>query len=307
MTGIENGLRAEHLADAVPELIGKVKQLTGRQTLVEAELAADVIACGADILWAERVKRTAEVKPDQVRHALAAGVAILAERPGGVTFGGLHWCTTGHPEGQECPGPGAWDLPERSVNRSARGAFFTPRDLAEEVTHGALEDLVYEPGPRHTGDREAWRITPSVHILQKKIGDIAVGSGVFLLAACRFLADRLVEAWFAEADHPMQDLPPYNPMTLAARRLTMRCLYGADVDPTSVELSRLSLALLAPTAPIDLTKQIICGDSLLGITNLDQLAAGHFDPAKGPGVGVMDPELLHLLMQVEAHIARERV
>lgn len=311
MTAVANGLRAEHLDEAVPELIGKVKGLTGRQVLAEAEQAADVIACGADILWAEKVTRNAEVKPDEVRHALAAGIAILATRGGGVTFGGLHWCTDGHPRGEDCSGPGTWTLPERSMNRSARGAFFTPRSLAEEVTDGGLEAIVYEPGPIDTGDKDLWRLIPAVKLLQLKVGDIAVGSGVFLLAACRYLADRLVEAWFAEADHPLQDLPPYNPMTLAARRLVMRCLYGADIDPTSVELARLSLALLAPSAPVDLTKQIVCGDSLLGITSLDQLAAMHLDPQKGREIhGLfppMDPELIRLLGQVEAHLARERV
>lgn len=304
-------LTAEHLAAAVPQQIDQVKALIGRQILVEAERAADIIACGADILWAPKVRRNAEVKPDEVRHALAVGLAILAARPGGVTFGGLHWCTGPHLHGETCPGPGAWELPDRSMNRSARGAFFTPRTLAEEVTDGALEDLIYEPGPRHTTDKDTWRLVPSVHILQLKVGDIAVGSGVFLLAACRYLADRLVEAWYAEADHPTQDLPPHNPMTLAARRLAMRCLYGVDIDPTSVELARVALALLAPLTPVDLTKSIVCGDSLLGIHNLDQLATGHFDPAKGRDLhGLfppMDPELLRLLMQVEAHLARERV
>ncbi len=292
----------------VSGLIAEVKRLSARQRLVEAELAADVIACGADVLWAEKVPRNAEVTPDQVRHALTAGLAILALRPGGVEFGGLHWCS-GHPWGDACPGPGEWTLPERASSRSARGAFFTPRQFAEETVVGALEDLAYDPGPRDTFDRAAWQLRPAVHLLQLRIGDIAVGSGVFLLAACRWLADRLVEAWFAEADHPVQDLPPYNPMTLAARRLVMRCLHGVDIDPTSVELSRVSLALLAPTSPVDLTKQVVCGDSMLGITSLDQLAACHFDPARGRqlhGLPV-DPELVHLLAQVEAHIARERV
>jgi hypothetical protein len=311
MTSVDSGLRADHLTEAVPEMIAQVKSLTGRQILAEAERAADVIACGADILWAQKVTRNAEVKPDQVRHALAGGLAILATRAGGVTFGGLHWCTDGHPRGEDCPGPGKWTLPERSMNRSARGAFFTPRSLAEEVTDGGLEGIVYEPGPIDTGDKTLWKVLPAVKLLQLKVGDIAVGSGVFLLAACRYLADRLVEAWFAEADHPLPDLPPYNPMTLAARRLVMRCLYGADIDPTSVELARVSLALLSPSAPVDLSKQILCGDSLLGITSLEQLAAMHLDPAKGRELlGLyppMDPELIRLLGQVEAHVARERV
>lgn len=295
MSTVAAGLTGDHLHASVPKLAEQIKGLAGWQMLAEAERAADLIACGADILWAAKVPRKAEANPDAVRHAIAAGVAILATRPGGVTFGGLHWCANGHREGDQCPGPGQWTLPDRAINRSTRGAFFTPRSLAEEVTCPALEDLVYEPGPRHTGNRDTWRAVPSVRILQLSIGDIAVGSGVFLLAACRFLADRLVEAWFTEADQPVPQLPPYNPMTLAARRLAMRCLYGADIDPTSVELARLTLALLAPTTPVDLTKQIVCGDSLLGITSLDMLAEVY-----------PDFELLRLVQQVEAHLARVR-
>lgn len=295
MNTITTGLTGQSLLAAVPKLAEQVKILTGRQALAEAERAADLIACGADILWAAKVPRKAEATPDAVRHAIAAGIAILATRTGGVTFGGLHWCANGHPDIERCPGPGEWTLPDRATNRSTRGAYFTPRDLAEEVTGPALEDLVYEPGPRHTADRETWRPVPSVRILQLSIGDIAVGSGVFLLAACRFLADRLVEAWFTEADQPVPQLPPYNPMTLAARRLATRCLYGADIDPTSVELARLSLALLTPSTPVDLTRQIVCGDSLLGITSLDMLAEVH-----------PDFELLRLVQQVEAHLARVR-
>lgn len=293
------GLTVETLS-GVPNLIQEIAALDVRDRLVEAERCGDLVACAADALWAERLPRSAEVKPDDIRHALATGLAILALRPGGVAFGGLHWCID-----PGCPDPGEWTLPERGMTRKARGAWFTPRALAEEVAFGALEDLVYRPGPRDTADTDMWRLRPAVHILQLRIGDIAVGSGVFLLAACRFLAARLVEAWFVEAGEPMRELPPYHPMTLAARRLAMRCLRGVDIDPTSVELSRISLALLAPTSPIDLTTQIVCGDSLLGVTSLDQLAAGHFDPAMG--VGTLDPELLRLLYQVEAHIARERV
>lgn len=296
MTTIATGLTGQHLTDAVPELTEQIEGLAGWQKLAEAERVADLIACGADILWAAKVPRKAEATPDAVRHAIATGVAILAARAGGVTFGGLHWCTKGHPDREQCPGPGEWTLPDRAVNRSARGAFFTPRDLAEEVTWPALEDLVYEPGPRHTADRETWRVVPSTRVLGLAVGDIAVGSGVFLLAACRFLADRLVEAWFTEADQPVPQLPPHNPTTLAARRLATRCLYGADIDPTSVELARLSLALLTPSTPVDLSRQIVCGDSLLGITSLDMLAEVH-----------PDFELLRLVQQVEAHLARRRV
>lgn len=294
------GLNIEQLIADVPQAIGEVGALSTRQRIFEAEFAADVIGSGADTLWATKKVHKDDIQPDEVYKGIKYGIALLAHRQGGVTFGGLHWCAAEH---DECPGLGQWDVPG-SANRSTRGAFFTPRSLAEEVTFGALQDLVYFPGPAQTADRTAWRVRSSAEILGLKVGDIAVGSGVFLLAGCRYLADRLVDAWFVEADHPPQDLPANNPMTFAARRLVMRCLYGTDIDATSAELCKLALALLAPTAPLDLSDRIVVGDSLLGITSLDQLDRMSLDPG-APLRPVMDPKLLRLLSQVDAHMREE--
>lgn len=38
-------------------------------------------------------------------NALARGLALLAHCPGGVTFAGLHWCTTAHPHCPNRPAP----------------------------------------------------------------------------------------------------------------------------------------------------------------------------------------------------------
>ena len=86
----------------------------------------------------------------------------------------------------------------RSSRRAATGTHYTPRSLAEEVAIGALQPLVYRPGPLETADEAAWQPRPSSEILQLKVADIAMGSGAFLVAACRYLADKLVEAWQAE-------------------------------------------------------------------------------------------------------------
>lgn len=294
-----NALDPQRLAADVQAAATDVAALPPRAVLFEAERCADVIGSGADTLWAAKVHKK-DLQPEEVYTAIRYGLAILACRPGGVTFGGLHWCGAEH---DGCLGIGEW-LVAGSASRSARGAFFTPRALAEEVTFGALEDLVFRPGPNTTADKTLWRIKPSAEILRLKVGDIAVGSGVFLLAGGRYLADRLVEAWFAEADHPTQDLPPMNPMTLAARRLVMRCLYGVDIDPMSVELARLALALLAPTSPLDLADRIVCGDSLLGITTLDQLDRMSLNP-NAPLQPVIDPKLTRLLSQLNAHLREE--
>ena len=88
----------------------------------------------------------------------------------------------------------------RSHRRAATGTHYTPRSLAEEVAEGALQPLVYRPGPLETSDSAQWRIRPSSQIKELKVADIAMGSGAFLVAACRYLADRLIEAWLAEGD-----------------------------------------------------------------------------------------------------------
>lgn len=68
-----------------------------------ADAAADLISCGADQLW-ESNPRKRDLPRGQVISAIARGLAILAYAPGGVTWGGSHWCVASH---QECPGPSA--------------------------------------------------------------------------------------------------------------------------------------------------------------------------------------------------------
>ena len=87
-----------------------------------------------------------------------------------------------------------------SHRRAATGTHYTPRSLAEAVAEGALQPLVYRPGPLETSDTSQWRIRPSKQILELKVADIAMGSGAFLVAACRYLADHLIKAWLDEGD-----------------------------------------------------------------------------------------------------------
>lgn len=279
---------AEHpllpAVEAVPDAIAEVGTWPVGRRITEAEQHADTIGSGADVLSVTdpRKLRRAEVQPEQVREAVAFGLAILAHRPGGVEFGRLHWCAVEHPG---CAGRGALDLPG-SAPRGDLGAFFTPRDLAEGVATPTLEGTLYRPGPLDTADRGQWRLLPSTEILAKRTGDIAVGSGVFLLAALRYYSARLCEAWHVEAGLPA-DTEPGPAMTLAGRHRALGCLYGLDIDPTSVDLCRLALALMAPTVPVDLTHTIRRGDALLGITSWEHIARMSLDPEQprvfGPG------------------------
>lgn len=284
----------------VPAWIDKARGMAETEQLVEAERCADIIASAADGMFAATKpvrqsknpsKYSPEPQPHEIREAAAQGLGILAHRPGGVTFSGQHWCTAAH---DGCPG--TWDVRVKDLHRvwiggderGARGAFFTPRHLAEKVVEGTLEALVYEPGPLQTvccdGPIEAghacskpnWDLKPSAAILALTTCDIAVGAGVFLLASARYLSDRVQEAWAAEAD------PRAGNRTEALRLVAGHCLYGVDISPWSTELAKLTLRLLTPHTDVpELDRNIVAGDSLVGVSSLDQVRWMHMTPEQG--------------------------
>ncbi|MEW2220783.1 type IIL restriction-modification enzyme MmeI [Streptomyces sp. NPDC006990] len=186
--------------------------------------------------------------------------------------------------------------------RKNTGTHYTPRFLAEEVVLHALEPLVYEPGPLQTADTEQWRLKTADQILELKVADVAMGSAAFLVAACRYLADRLIEAWELEGraeamayragravDAVTAADAEQDPVVVEARRqIIEHCLYGVDINPMAVEMAKLSLWLVSmdPDRPFTfLDDRLVAGDSLLGVTSLDQLEAVHLDVEKGDLIG----------------------
>ncbi|MEW2400402.1 DNA methyltransferase [Streptomyces sp. NPDC046862] len=191
----------------------------------------------------------------------------------------------------------------RSSKRKATGAHYTPEWLATEVVKGALEPLVYSPGPLETADKDAWRLKSSAEILRLKVADIACGSGAFLVAACRYLAERLVEARAIEREEAaegriraqidadvIRPLEPFREraeegfdlvMIRARREVAERCLYGVDINPLAVELAKFALWLdtVEPGMPFTfLDDRLIDGDSLVGISRSEQVDYMHVLP-----------------------------
>lgn len=186
------------------------------------------------------------------------------------------------------------------VNRRETGTHYTPKSLTETIVKETLEPLVYI-GPADGVPREDWRLRPSREILDLKICDPAMGSGAFLVQVCRWLSERLVEAW-DEVERAGQvitsegavvdeigELEPLRDdsedrMLIARRLIAERCLYGIDMNPLAVELAKLSIWLitLAKGRPFGfLDHNLRCGDSLLGIHDLDQLLYLDMAPDKG--------------------------
>jgi hypothetical protein len=153
--------------------------------------------------------------------------------------------------------------------RRRTGSHYTPRDLTEPIVRHALRPIL---------ERLGADATPA-QILDLKVCDPAMGSGAFLVEACRQLAERLVEAW---ARHPgtRPPIPADEDEDLLARRLiAQRCLYGVDKNPMAVDLARLSLWLATLARDHEFTfldHALKPGDSLVGL-DLDQIEALHWD------------------------------
>jgi hypothetical protein len=174
-------------------------------------------------------------------------------------------------------------------SRSSAGAHYTPRSLAEDVVKHALEPLVYNPGPHQQVD--GWVPVSSDHILDLKVADIACGSGAFLVAAARYLAARLVEAWQREGAAVGT---PHDLQTHAIRTVVARCLYGADINAMAVEMCKLSLWLVSLDAKLPFSfvdDKILHGNTLLGLTDARQLEYQHIDPDAAPQLPLFQPDV----------------
>lgn len=143
-----------------------------------------------------------------------------------------------------------------SVRRKESGTFYTPRSLADYLVRETLAPLTATA----TADR----------ILSLRVLDPAMGSGAFLVSACRFLAQAYEQA-LAREDRP---LPATDAVRAEIRRTIARqCLFGVDLNPMAVQLARLSLWLTTLTTDAPLTfldHHLRTGDSLIG-ASLDDL------------------------------------
>ena len=158
--------------------------------------------------------------------------------------------------------------------RRRTGSHYTPRSLTEPIVRYALEPAFERLGPDATPEQ----------ILDLKVCDPAMGSGAFLVEACRALAVRLVGAWNVHKDKK-PTIPPDEDEELHARRLVAQhCLYGVDRNPLATDLAKLSLWLATLARDHEFTfldHALKSGDSLVGLTQA-QIAAIHWDESKSP-------------------------
>ena len=176
------------------------------------------------------------------------------------------------------------------MDRRESGTHYTPKSLTEQIVQTTLTPLAYA-GPSEGLPEDQWSLKSPSELLELRICDPAMGSGAFLVQVCRWLSDRLIESWAnaektggiiavdgsvinqnEDKEHAPEALDER--LVLAKRLIAEKCLYGVDMNPLAVELAKLSIWLvtLAKGRPFGfLDHNLKSGDSLLGITDLDQL------------------------------------
>ena len=154
--------------------------------------------------------------------------------------------------------------------RKATGSFYTPRALTEFVVRRGLAAVVQGRAPDE--------------ILALRVLDPAMGSGAFLVSACRYLAQAYEQALIEEGTVTPADLTEQDRAGFR-RAVAQRCLFGVDINPMAVQLARLSmwLATLAADKPLTfLDHRLRVGHSLIGASVADVVSQPYPGRARRP-------------------------
>jgi hypothetical protein len=141
--------------------------------------------------------------------------------------------------------------------RRQSGSHYTPRSLTAPIVADALLPILDRLGDEATPD----------DVLAIKVCDPAMGSGAFLVEACRALGERLEQAW-KHHPHLLPDEARHDPHVFARREVAKRCLYGVDKNAMATDLAKLSLWLITLARDEDfsfLDHALKTGDSLVGL------------------------------------------
>jgi hypothetical protein len=165
-----------------------------------------------------------------------------------------------------------------AMGRKQTGSYYTNRAVVEFLVRRTIDPLAEGKTPEG--------------ILRLGVVDPAMGSGHFLVGACRRLAEHLRDAYRKQVEDYQRRFPETPALllleeagippevarawdrsdeeVLAACRLLVaaHCLYGVDKNPLAVELAKVSLWLATAAQGHPLTfldHRLRCGDSLLGL------------------------------------------
>jgi hypothetical protein len=197
-------------------------------------------------------------------------------------------------------------LHNQSGARKAGGAYFTKPFAVQHLLDHALEPALDDHLARLTALIEAGdELAASDAFFDFRCIDLAMGSGHFLVAAVdhierrlsEFLSEHRLGSVLDELDRLGEKsvtnlaevgllVDPPDTGILLRRQIARRCIYGVDLNPTSVELARLALWIHTFVKGLPLTSLehgLVAGNSLTGMGTLDEVLAV-LDPGAAIGV-----------------------
>lgn len=152
--------------------------------------------------------------------------------------------------------------------RKTSGSYYTPDSLVQELIKSALDPVIQQR-------LQARPDNPTGALLSIRVLDPACGSGHFLLAAARRLAEKLAELRSVESGQEGAVRP--QDYRRALREVVACCIFGVDRNPMAIELARTALWLegFEEGRPLNfLDHHLQVGDALLGLTDLKALELG---------------------------------
>ena len=174
-------------------------------------------------------------------------------------------------------------IEEKPEVRKAGGVYYTPTYVVEYIVGNTLGRLLNGPNPDLPSP------ISTRNAAQLKIVDPACGSGSFLVQAYQFLLDWYRDQYVLRAESYARGKNPklyeapggeWQLTTAEKKRILLTNVYGVDIDPQAVEVTKLSLLLkvlegetreqlqrdfLQQRARVlpDLGRNICCGNSLI--------------------------------------------
>ena len=163
------------------------------------------------------------------------------------------------------------DASNKGNARKLTGSYYTPDSLVQELIQSALDPVIAHTEQTHPAN-------PVQALLELTVCDPACGSGHFLLAAARRLADEVAQLRAAAVG----GAPTPADYRHALRDVVGHCIYGVDKNPMAIALAKTALWLEAYTPDRPLTfidHHLQVGDALLGVLDPKILERGIPDEA----------------------------
>ncbi|RKZ50619.1 MAG: restriction endonuclease subunit M [Candidatus Parabeggiatoa sp. nov. 3] len=179
-------------------------------------------------------------------------------------------------------------IEEKPEVKKAGGVYYTPRYIVDYIVKQSVGQILESAKIQANGLSNKLLGNGKLSSSRLKILDPACGSGSFLLGAYQFLLDWHLEQYLLEPKKWMkgkkqrlyQAIGGTWKLTLSERkRILLNNIYGVDIDPQAVEVTKLSLLLkvledensvisqlsfFKKRVLPDINNNIKCGNSLIG-------------------------------------------